>query len=80
MTDGQMIARMARENTARRKFDMAVLREAIAAGVQAHGAGKILPSEMPVEEPTYLRVSTNESVSDKIESARTVGCRFEILP
>jgi hypothetical protein len=42
-----MIARMSRENSARRKFDMAVLREAIAAGVKAHGAGKILSSEMP---------------------------------
>ena len=42
--------------TARRKFDMAVLREAIAAGVQAHGAGKILPSEMPVDSKTNTTV------------------------
>jgi hypothetical protein len=34
--------------SARRKFDMAVLRKAIEAGVKAHDAGKSLPSEMPV--------------------------------
>src|ERR1700676_2089707 len=42
-----MISRMARENSARRKFDTSVLREAIAAAVKAHGADMILPNEMP---------------------------------
>jgi hypothetical protein len=42
-----MIQKMARENTARRKFDTSVLREAIAAAVEAHGKGLILPKEMP---------------------------------
>lgn len=50
LTDGQMIARMAGENSGRRKFDTSVLREAIAAAVAAHGAGKILPKEMPFKK------------------------------
>jgi hypothetical protein len=45
---------------------MAVLREAIEAGVKAHGAGMILPSEMPVEEPTYY------------ESLRMSPCRVRL--
>jgi hypothetical protein len=49
---------MARENSARRKFDTSVIREAISAAVQAHGAGKILPKEMPIEprtDPKFIR-------------------------
>jgi hypothetical protein len=38
--------------SARRKFDTSVIREAIEAAVKAHGAGKILPSEMPIESET----------------------------
>jgi hypothetical protein len=41
---------MARENTARRKLDTSVLREAISAAVQAHGKGLILPKEMQIEK------------------------------
>jgi hypothetical protein len=49
-----MIARMARENSARRTPGIPDIREAIAAGVQAHGAGKILPGEMPISKDTRL--------------------------
>jgi hypothetical protein len=52
LTDDQMISRMARENSARRKFDTSVLREAIGAAVNAHGKGLILPSEMPIDSKT----------------------------
>lgn len=61
-----MIARMARENTARRKFDTAVLREAIAAAVEAHGKGLILPKEMPIDpktNTTVIRSAPSFSVS-----------------
>jgi hypothetical protein len=47
-------ADMARENTARRKFDTSVLREKFFAAVEAHGAGKILASEMPIDPKTNI--------------------------
>jgi hypothetical protein len=46
------------EASARRKFDTAVLREAISAAVEAHGKGLILPKEMPIDPKTregYVR-------------------------
>jgi hypothetical protein len=46
------------DHTARRKFDTAVLREAITAAVTAHGKGLILSKEMPVPKDTregYIR-------------------------
>jgi hypothetical protein len=52
LTDGQMISRMAHENSARRKFDTSVFREAIAAAVEAHGKGLIPPKEMPIDPKT----------------------------
>jgi hypothetical protein len=44
-----MIQMMARENGESYKTDASVLRETIVAAVEAHGAGKILASEMPIE-------------------------------
>jgi hypothetical protein len=42
------------DHSARRKFDTAVLREAIAAAVEAHGKGLILPKEMPIDSKTNV--------------------------
>jgi hypothetical protein len=41
-----------------RKFDTSVIREAIAAAVEAHGKGLRLPKEMPIEprtDPKFIR-------------------------
>jgi hypothetical protein len=73
LTDGQMISRMARENSARRKFDISVIREAIGAAVEAHGKGLILPTEMEIKPrtdpkvirnaPKYVTTSESEAVA-----------------
>jgi hypothetical protein len=51
-----MIARMARENSARRIPGVSDIREAISAAVKAHGAGKILAEEMPIDSKTNTTV------------------------
>jgi hypothetical protein len=55
---------MARENSARRNPGVPDIREAIIAAVTAHGAGKILPSEMVIElrtNPDYVRYAPKYS-------------------
>jgi chemotaxis protein histidine kinase CheA len=58
LTDGVMIQMMARENGESYKTNAAVLRETISSAVEALGAGKILPEEMPIEahtKPEHVR-------------------------
>src|SRR6267154_2186796 len=63
-----MIARMARENSARRNPGIPDIREAIAAAVQAHGAGKILPKEMEIKNPKMLRDAPAYPIAERAES------------
>jgi hypothetical protein len=57
LTDRQMIARMARENSARRIPGVPDIREAISAAVEAHGKGLILPKEMPFKNEQGQRAN-----------------------
>ena len=50
LTDGVMIQMMARENGESYKTNAAVLRETISSAVEALGAGKILPEEIPFKK------------------------------
>lgn len=52
LTDGAMIQLMARENCESYSTNPAVLRETIQAAVEAHGQGRILFDEMPLDPST----------------------------
>src|ERR1700722_4413359 len=76
---------MARENTARRKFDTSVLREAISAAVQAHGKGLILPKEMPfaigeAQRTDQIRVAPGYAAGTIPSSRNNSGTESVLLP
>lgn len=79
-----MISRMARENSARRKFDTSVIREAIGAAVKAHGEDSGLP-EIKVEprtDPKFIRNAPNYGTvpeSGKVEHPYTLEVLAKFL-
>jgi hypothetical protein len=80
-----MISRIARENSARRKFDTSVIREAIGAAVRAHGTGKILPKEMPfaigeAQRTDQIRVAPGYAAGTIPSSRNSSVVESTILP